>query len=526
MRRHDRVHGAGDSVCERPFQRFLAPREYRYHACPMELTRTSLIACRDAVASGQISAVSLARAYLDRITGHDGVLGCYGQVFADRALARAAQVDAGEVVGALAGVPIAIKDILCTDWGRTTCSSKMLAGFEAPYNATAVNRLEAAGAIILGKTNMDEFAMGSSTETCAWGPTRNPWDTACVPGGSSGGSAAAVAADLCAAALGTDTGGSIRQPAALCGVVGLKPTYGRVSRWGLVAFASSLDQIGPITHTVEDAALLLGVISGPDERDATCSDRPVPDYLAALNNPPAALRIGLATQYLSEVNDPAVQAAVDEAITLFRDHGATIEEVDLPHTEYGIPTYYIVATAEASSNLARYDGVHYGHRAESSDGLVDLYSRSRAEGFGDEVKRRIMLGTYALSSGYYDAYYLRALKVRRLIQEDFNRVFSGDGACDLILCPTTTGPAFPIGSRIDNPLDMYLNDIYTVNANLSGIPGITLPAGTTTAGGSRHRPVGIQLLAPLFEESKLLQAAHLYQQHTAHHVSRPDLVAS
>ncbi len=433
----------------------------------------------------------------------------------------------------LAGVPIAIKDILCTNWGRTTCSSRMLENFHAPYTATAVRKLEAAGAVILGKTNMDEFAMGSSTENCAWGPTRNPWDLRCGPGGSSGGSAAAGAADLGAAALGTDTGGSIRQPAALCGVVGLKPTYGRVSRWGLVAFASSLDQIGPVTHTVDDAALLLGVISGPDARDATCADRPVPDYLTALGQAPPSWRIGIAKQYLSDTNDPAVQRAVDEATALFRDAGATLVEVDLPHTEYGIPTYYIVATAEASSNLARYDGVHYGHRTEAADGLVDLYSRSRAEGFGDEVKRRIMLGTYALSSGYYDAYYLRALKVRRLIQEDFNRAFTGKSAdggtapsCDLILCPTTTGPAFPIGSRVENPLDMYLNDIYTVNANLAGIPGITLPAGMADTADGGCRPVGIQLLAPLFEETKLLQAAHLYQQRTDHHRARPALEAA
>ena len=494
----------------------------------MDLTSTTLVACRDAVASRAVGAVELTRGYLDRIETLDDRVGAFGQVWADRALHRAAEVDRGELTGPLAGVPVAIKDILCTDWAKTTCSSKMLEQFEAPYTATSVQKLEAAGAIILGKTNMDEFAMGSSTETCAWGPTRNPWDTQCVPGGSSGGSAAAVASDFCAASLGTDTGGSIRQPAALCGVVGLKPTYGRVSRWGLVAFASSLDQIGPITHTVEDAALLLGVISGHDTRDATCADVPVPDYLADLHAPPPALRIGIARQYMSASNDPAVQAAMEEAIALFRDAGAVIVDVDLPHTEYGIPTYYIVATAEASSNLARYDGVHYGHRAASPDGLVDLYSRSRSEGFGDEVKRRIMLGTYVLSSGYYDAYYLRALKVRRLIQEDFTRVFSatdadGAGRCDLILCPTTTGPAFALGSRVANPLEMYLNDIYTVNANLAGIPGITLPAGVTGGQGGTGLPVGVQLLAPLFRESLLLQAAHLYQQSTNYHLQRPVL---
>ena len=498
----------------------------RYHASAMDVTSTTLVACRDALASRQVGAVELTRTYLERIEAFDGRVHAYGELYADRALQRAEQVDRGAVKGPLAGVPIAIKDILCTDWGRTTCSSKMLANFEAPYTATAVRKLEDAGAVILGKTNMDEFAMGSSTETCASGPPRNPWDTQCVPGGSSGGSAAAMASDFCVGALGTDTGGSIRQPAALCGVVGMKPTSGRVSRWGLVAFASSLDQIGPITRTAEDAALLLGVIGGHDPRDATSADEPVPDYFAAVHTSPPALRIGIAKQYMSDANDPAVQRAMEEAIALFRDAGATVVEVDLPHTEYGIPTYYIVATAEASSNLARYDGVHYGHRSADADGLVDLYSRSRAEGFGDEVKRRIMLGTYALSSGYYDAYYLRALKVRRLIQQDFLRAFSGDDAgarCDLILCPTTTGATFPLGSRVENPLDMYLNDIYTVNANLSGIPGISLPAGMATGGDGVDRPVAVQLLAPLFQESLLLQAAHLYQQATRHHLRRPSL---
>ena len=491
----------------------------------MDPTKTTLIELRDAITSKKVSAKEAVTAYLDRIERHNPTLNAYRETYGERALERADAVDAGKITGLLAGVPIAIKDNLCTDWGHTTCSSKILENFHAPYTATAVTKLEAAGAIVLGKTILDEFAMGSSTENSAFGPTRNPWDTGCVPGGSSGGSAAAMAADFCAGSIGSDTGGSIRQPAALCGVVGLKPTYGRVSRWGLVAFASSLDQIGPFAHTVTDAAALLQVIGGGDTKDSTCADQPVPDYVETINERPAGLRIGIAKQYMSDENDPAVNLAVDQAKQVFKDAGAQIVEVDLPHTQYGIPTYYIVATAEASSNLARYEGVRYGRRCEDPTDLIDLYSRSRAEGFGDEVMRRIMLGTYVLSSGYYDAYYLRALKVRRLIKGDFDRAFE---KCDAILCPTTTNPAFRFGEKTDNPLAMYLNDVYTVNANLAGIPGISLPGGFADQASAsnqpqRSLPVGIQLLGPIFQEEKLLRIARVFEAATEHHQSRPAL---
>jgi len=488
--------------------------------------QTTLVELRDAIAAKRVSATEAVKAYLDRIDRYNSELNVYREVYADRALQRAADTDAGKITGPLAGVPIAIKDNLCTDWGHTTCCSKILENFQAPYTATTVAKLEQAGAIVLGKTTLDEFAMGSSTENSAFGPTRNPWDTSRVPGGSSGGSAAATAADLCAGAIGSDTGGSIRQPAALCGVVGLKPTYGRVSRYGLVAFASSLDQIGPFAHTVADAALLLEAISGPDPLDSTCADDAVPDYLSQLDEPPRQLRIGIAKQYMSDDNDAAVNHAVQQAIEIYRDGGATIVEVDLPHTEYGIPTYYIVATAEASSNLARYDGVRYGRRAPDAGDLVDLYSSSRAQGFGDEVKRRIMLGTYVLSSGYYDAYYLRALKVRRLIKRDFDAAFE---QCDVILCPTTTSAAFGFGEKSDDPLAMYLNDVYTVNANLAGIPGISLPGGFVEVpnhgDGAKptQLPLGVQLLGPTFQEEKLLRMARMYEAATDYHKARPVL---
>ena len=478
----------------------------------MLTTDHSLIDLRDAIAAHRISAVEAVRAYLDRIAAEDGAIHVYLETFAERAMARAAEVDAGRITGPLAGVPLAIKDNLCTDFGHTTCSSKMLANFKSPYSATAIRRLEAAGAIILGKTNLDEFAMGSSTENSAVGATRNPHDLSRVPGGSSGGSAAAVAAKLCAGSLGSDTGGSIRQPAAFCGVVGIKPTYGRVSRYGLVAYGSSLDQIGPITHTVADAALLLQIIAGHDPLDSTCTALPVPDYTATVQEPIEGLRIGIAKQYLSDANDPAMTAAIDRAIAIYRSLGATIVDVDLPHTEYGIPTYYIVAPAEASSNLARYDGIHYGHRAAAADDLFDLYARSRAEGFGDEVKRRIMLGNYVLSSGYYDAYYNKALKVRRLIKNDFDKAFTaGPQGCDAILCPPTTGPAVPFGDSGDDPLKMYLSDIYTVTANLAGIPGIVVPAGVTEVNG-KNLPLGIQLLGPAYQEERLLRIARMFER--------------
>ena len=483
----------------------------------MNLTDWTLTELRDAIAAGCCEAVEVVRGHLDRIARHNDGLGRpFSQVFAESALARAAAVDRGEVTGPLAGVPVAVKDVLCTREGQTTCSSRMLAGYRSPFTATCVARLEAAGAIVLGKTAMDEFAMGSSCENCAWGPVRNPWATDRVPGGSSGGSAAAMAADLCAGALGTDTGGSIRQPAALTGIVGFKPTYGRVSRWGLVAFASSLDQVGPMCRSVADAALLYEVMAGRDPHDSTSVDQPVGAVTAELDKPVDNLRIGLARQYLSDSNDPAVAKAVDEAVAVYRDAGATVVDVDLPHTKYGIPVYYIVATAEASSNLARYDGIHYGHRAAEADDLVDLYCRSRGEGFGDEVKRRIMLGTYVLSSGYHDAYYVRALKVRRLIKRDFDQAFT---RCDAILCPTTTGPAFKLGDKLDDPLAMYMNDVYTVNANLAGIPGISVPGGFTDSG----LPVGVQLLGPAFDDARLLRIAAIYERATRHGWRRPPL---
>ena len=486
---------------------------------PSELTLKDLKA---SISSGKISAVEVVKAYLARIDKYDHGINAFHEVLADRAIERARQVDTGQITGKLAGLPIAIKDVLCTEWGHTTCSSRMLANYQSPFTATAVCKLESEGAVILGKTNMDEFAMGSSTENCAFGPTRNPWDVDRVPGGSSGGSAAAVAADFCPGAIGSDTGGSIRQPAAFCGVVGMKPTYGRVSRWGLVAYASSLDQIGPIAHTVADVALLLQVISGHDPLDSTSANLPVPPDMDQVDNPAvsgAKLKIGLPRQYISESNDSRINQAVDEALDIYRSHGAEIVDIDLPHTEYGIAAYYIVATAECSSNLARYDGVHYGHRTESANDIIDLYSRSRSEAFGDEVKRRIMLGTYALSSGYYDAYYLKALRVRRLIKQDFDRAFE---QCNALICPTTTGPAFKLGEKMDDPLSMYLNDIYTVPCNLAGIPGISMPAGTTELNGCKL-PIAIQLLGPAFQEEKLLRIARLYERESGYCNVKPQL---
>ncbi len=486
-----------------------------------DLTTTSLSELTGALARRAVRSVELTEGYLDRIERYDGPIGAYLQVFADRAMQRAEAADRGELTGPLAGVPICLKDNLCTRFGRTTCASRMLEHFQSPYDATVVSRLEAAGAVVLGKTNMDEFAMGSSCEHSALKQTRNPWDTARVTGGSSGGAAAAMAADLCAASIGSDTGGSIRQPAALCGVVGLKPTYGLVSRYGLVAFASSLDQVGPITRTVEDAAILLNVIAGHDPLDSTSADEPttghLPDYTSELHQPIDRLRIGLAGEHRGSGNDPAVEQALDQAIETYRQLGAEIVPVDLPHSEYGIAAYYLLSTAEASSNLARYDGVHYGHRAGEIDDLVDLYAASRAQGFGDEVKRRIMLGAYALSSGYYDAYYLKALKVRRLIKNDFDAAFA---RCDAVLAPTSPTPAFRVGEKTDDPLAMYLADVYTVNVNMAGIPAISFPAGHTEEDG-RALPIGLQLLGPTFSEAKLLRIAAMFQRATDLHTRRP-----
>ena len=494
----------------------------------MDPTQTTLIELREAIASKAATATEATQAYLGRIEQHNPALNAYREVIAEYALKRAAKVDSGEVTGRLAGVPIAIKDCMCHTQGTTACSSKMLEHYRSPFTATAIAKLEAEGAVILGKTNMDEFAMGSSTENSAFGVSKNPWDTTRVPGGSSGGSSAAMAADLAAATLGSDTGGSIRQPASITGIVGFKPTYGRVSRWGLVAFASSLDQIGTFSHTVADTALLCQVMFGKDKLDSTSAAVDVPDDLHDVDgalDTDGPLRIGIARQYLQEgANDPAVTEAFEQAMDVYKQAGAQIVEIDLPHTEHGIPCYYIVATAECSSNLARYDGVHYGHRTSEptpagENAIQHLYCQSRAEGFGAEVKRRIVLGTYALSSGYDEKYYDLALRTRRLIAGDFDSAFQ---SCDAILCPTTTGPAFKIGEKADDPLAMYINDMYTVTANLAGIPGISLPGGFAEEDG-KPLPVGVQLLGKAFDEKRLLRIARLYERETDHWKQRPSL---
>ena len=479
------------------------------------------------VAAGRCLAVDVGTAALGRIEAREAQIRAFLELTGAHALEQAARVD-GDIaarrrVGPLSGVPVAIKDNICTTFGHTTCGSKILAGYVSPYNATVIERIEAAGGVIVGKTNLDEFAMGSSTENSGFFPTRNPWNLDCVPGGSSGGSAAAVAAGMVPLALGSDTGGSIRQPAALCGVVGLKPTYGRVSRYGLVAYGSSLDQIGALGTTVEDVAVLLGVIAGKDPRDATSVDQPVPDYRAALAEAPLAglasrLRIGVPQEYFGAGLDQDTRAAVEAALDLYRRIGAKTVPVSLPHSCYAIATYYLVATAEASSNLARYDGVYYGHRTAHPKDIFDLYSTSRDEGFGAEVKRRIMLGTFALSAGYYEAFYNKALKVRRLIQEDFDRAFE---QCDVVAGPTAPTPAFRLGEKLADPLQMYLADIYTIAVNLAGIPAISLPCGFSRAG----LPIGLQLMAPLFGEVALLQAGRLYERETDWHTRRPPVAS-
>lgn len=481
------------------------------------MTPDTMISARKAIESKQTTSTKLTQAFLDRIAKLDQNLHAYNSVLSDRALEQARLADEGKRPGALCGVPIAVKDNLCTHFGTTTCSSKMLETFHAPYDATVIQKLESSGAVILGKTNLDEFAMGSSTENSAFGATKNPWDDTRVPGGSSGGSAAAVAAGLCAGAIGSDTGGSIRQPASLCGLVGLKPTYGRVSRYGLVAYGSSLDQIGPITRSVEDAALLLNVIAGHDPKDSTSADIAVPDYLTELEKPLKNLRIGIVREFqLEQGMDPQVKGAVDSAIEKYRSLGATIVHVTLPHTEFGIAAYYVIAPCEASSNLARYDGVHYGHRTkEKVENIIDLFSKSRAEGFGEEVQRRIMIGTYALSAGYYDAYYVQALKVRRKIKEDFDRAFE---QCDVIACPTSPIPAFKLGEKSGDPLQMYLCDVFTVTANIAGIPGISIPCGFTS--DPKPLPIGLQLLGPHYSEEKLLRVARMYEKSTEWHTRR------
>ena len=473
----------------------------------------------EAYRRGETTPSAVAEAHLARIAALDPRLGAYLTVTRDRALAAAAAADgrwrAGVPRGPLDGAPLALKDVLCTRGVRTTCGSRILEGFVPPYDATVVERLEAAGAVLLGKTNMDEFAMGSSTEHSAFGPTRNPWDLARVPGGSSGGSAAAVAAGLAAGALGTDTGGSVRQPAAFCGVVGLKPTYGRVSRYGLVAFASSLDQVGTFARDVRDTALLLGTIAGHDPRDATSLGAPVPDYAAALAGGVRGLRLGVPREYLGEGIDPEVAGAVRDAIETLRGLGATTEEVSLPTTDYGIAVYYVLAPAEASSNLARYDGVKYGLRVPGAKDLIAMESRTRAAGFGPEVKRRIMLGTYALSAGYYDAYYGRAQKVRTLVRRDLEAALA---RVDVLVAPTTPNVAFRLGEKED-PLAMYLNDVFTVPTSLAGLPAVSLRCGFSAAG----LPVGLQLIGRALDEATLLRVAHAYEQATDWLARRPAL---
>jgi len=478
---------------------------------------------RDKIAAGKIKSAAVTGAVFEAIKKYEPIVGAYISTFKEQALAKAAEIDkkiaAGERVGTLAGVPVAIKDNMCTTFGATTCASKILENFHSPYNATVVEKLLAADAVIVGKANMDEFAMGSSTETSALKRTVNPWDRNRVPGGSSGGSAVAVAAEMCFAALGSDTGGSIRLPASFCGVVGLKPTYGRVSRYGLVAYGSSLDQIGPITRTVTDCALMMNVIAGYDPADSTSVDEkiaPVPDYLEKLDEPMGKLKIAIAPK-LNAGADKDVQNALADAINIYKKSGAEIIEIDMPHLDYAIAAYYVIATAEASSNLARYDGVHYGHRTAKPADYIEVYTKSRAEGFGKEVKRRIMLGTYALSSGYYDAYYLKALKVRNLIRSDFIKAFE---KCDCIMMPVAPTTAFKIGEKVDDPLTMYLSDIYTIAANLAGVPAISIPCGFDR----NNLPIGLQIITPAFSEYKLLRIAKMYEAQTDWHKRKPPIL--
>ena len=512
----------------------------------MSLVELTACELKQRLEAGDVTSVEVTQVLLDRIEAHDGQVGAFLHVTGEAALAQAAEVDrrrqAGKPLGPLAGLPVAVKDVLCDSDVPTTCASRMLESFRPPYDATVVAKLKAADAVLVGRTNMDEFAMGGSTENSALGVTRNPWDLERIPGGSSGGSAACVAADMAPLAIGTDTGGSIRQPAALCGVVGMKPTYGRVSRYGLVAFASSLDQVGPLARSTADVALLLEAIAGHDPRDATALDQPVPAYSETVDKPLENLRLGVVREHFAEGLDAEVESAVREAIKVYESLGAKVKEISMPHSKYAVATYYVIAPSEASSNLARYDGVHYGHRTDEAEmlaelaaerkqlqavgdqrglddldtALVRMYRRTRAEGFGPEVKRRIMLGTYALSAGYYDAYYLKALKVRRLIRQDYDAAF---GEVDLIAGPVSPGPAYKLGEMIDDPLAMYMADLYTVSANLAGLPGISLPCGQSSTG----LPIGLQLQAPPLQEERLLRGAAMYEQATQWHTRRPEL---
>ena len=469
-----------------------------------------------ALADGKVSSTELTQDYLKRIATENGDLNAYITVCEELALSQAKAADErrskGEA-GDFTGIPIAHKDLFCTQGIRTSCGSRMLDNFIAPYNASVVERFNAAGAVTLGKTNMDEFAMGSSNETSFYGPVKNPWDRSRVPGGSSGGSAAAVAARLCAGATATDTGGSIRQPASFTNITGLKPTYGRISRWGMVAFASSLDQAGTMTQSAEDAALMLNVMAGLDTRDSTSSDVPVENYSATLDRPLDGLKIGIPVQHFSEGLEPAVEQAIRDAIAEYEKMGATVKEVSLDNSHLSVSAYYVIAPAEASANLSRYDGVRYGYRCANPVDLEDMYKRTRSEGFGAEVKRRIMVGTYALSAGYYDAYYIKAQKIRRLIKNDFQKAF---GEVDVIMGPTSPHTAFPIGSKNDDPVKMYLEDIYTIAVNLAGLPGISVPAGMVNG-----LPVGLQIVGRDFAEAQLLNVAHKFQQITDWHTQAP-----
>jgi aspartyl-tRNA(Asn)/glutamyl-tRNA(Gln) amidotransferase subunit A len=487
----------------------------------MSLLDASARTLRDDIAAGRVSAVEVCRAGLDRIAAVNSALHAFNSVDADRVIGRAEKIDrrrsAGDTLGPLAGVPIALKDNIDVRGITTTASSRILKNFVPPFDATVVRRLEAAGAVIIGKTNCDEFAMGSSNENSAFGPVHNPWALDRIPGGSSGGSAAAVAARCVPLALGSDTGGSIRQPAACCGVVGLKPSYGRVSRYGLLAFASSLDQIGPFARTVADAALVLSVLAGADPCDATTSNEPVPDFGASLTGAVKGIRVGVPRAFVTEGVDNQVRRAYEAALETLRGSGATLVDIDLPHAKYAVPVYYLVCTAEASSNLARYDGVKYGYRTSAAkDSLKEMYSRTRDEGFGPEVKRRIMLGTYVLSAGYYDAFYLKALQVRTLLRRDYDEAFK---RADVVAMPTMPMPPFKLGEKTDDPLQMYLADVFTVSANLAGLPGISVPCGFS----NERVPIGFQLIGRMFDEATVLRVADAYERATDWHRRVPSL---
>ena len=487
---------------------------------PTALPLSELIA---KLGARELSSAAVTAAYLDAIAQRDPQIGAFLHVDRDGALRQAEAVDAkraaGQVMGPLAGVPVAVKDVMCEAGQPATCGSKMLKNFVAPYDSGAVTKLKQADAVLIGRTNMDEFAMGSSGENSAFGVTRNPWDTDRIPGGSSSGSAAAVAARMAPLALGSDTGGSIRQPAGLCGIVGLKPTYGRVSRYGLIAYASSLDQIGPFATDVSGAALLLEAIAGHDPRDSTSVNTPVPSYSVTLDQPLAGLKIGVPVEHFAEGLEPEIEKSVREALAVYKSLGAELKDVRLPHSKYAIATYYLIATSEASSNLSRYDGVHYGHRAAEFGSLVEMYEASRGEGFGDEVKRRIMLGVFALSAGYADQYYTKALKVRRLIRRDFDAALA---EVDVIAGPVTPTAAYKLGEKSSDPLSMYLGDIYTISANLAGLPGISIPCGFTASG----LPIGLQLQAAPFAEEKLLRAARMFEHATDWHRHSPAIAST